>query len=234
MLPRCTPTPGLGTPAPRCRCLRSAEGRAGAGLRAAAGAGRARRGRLELPLRGSAPTAVASPLRDRPALCRATGGCRRCLLELSLRGSAPHGGDHAHQATIPPQSGNHVFSAAATRSPGQLRGLPAAALAELSLLGTARPQKKPRPLITATPASSGKGGSCVALKAEAASAWLLLFGGSLASQPRQFRPRPHIWGLRACQTTPTAKTAPNPASSSPSFSTFHSSSALLERSVAGL
>lgn len=51
------------------------------------------------------------------------------------------------------------------------------------------------PLITATPANSGKGGSCVALKAEAAYAWLLLFGGSLPSLRRQFRPRQHSWGL---------------------------------------
>lgn len=62
-----------------------------------------------------------------------------------MGGSAPHGDNHAHQATIPPRSGNHVFSAAATPSSGHFRGLPAAALTELSPLGTAPPRKKPRP-----------------------------------------------------------------------------------------
>lgn len=196
MLPRCTPTPGLGTPAPRCRCRRSAEGRAGAGLRAAAGAGRARRGRLELPLRGSAPTAVASPLRDRPALYRVTRGCRRCLLELSLRGSAPHGDHHAHQATNRLRSGNHIFSAAATRSPGQFRGLPVAASAELSLLGTAPPQKKPRPFNNNHACEQRKGW---ALRGAEGPKRLLCGSSSsaeaFASLRRQFRPRRHSWDL---------------------------------------
>lgn len=57
------------------RRLRSAEGRAGAGLQAAAGAGRVRRGRLELPLRGSA-SGISTPLRDKPAPRRLTRGLR--------------------------------------------------------------------------------------------------------------------------------------------------------------
>lgn len=210
---RCTPTPGLENTGSALPLLQK-RGGAGRGGPASCGRGgaRARRGRLELPLRGSAPTAVASPLRDRPALCRVTRGLGALPVELLLGSSAPHGDNHAHQATIPPRSGNHVFSAAATPSPGHFKGLPDAALTELSPLGTAPPRKKPRPLITATPsggysagsANSGKGGSCVALKAEAASAWLLLFGGSHAGLRRQFRPRPHSWAGGACQATPTA------------------------------
>lgn len=134
-----------------------------------------------------------------------------------MGGSALHGDNHAHQATIPPRSGDQVFSAAATPSPGQFRGLPAAALAELSLLGTAPPRERARPLNNSHAlggkfggvCEQRKGGSSVALKAEAASAWLLLFGGSRAGLRRQFHPRRHSWDHRACQTTPRARPAPD-------------------------